>query len=287
MGASHPVIARGRGFGQSSPAMGLIDSHTHLDRFARNGELDAVLARAAAAGVEAMIAVGTEPEDWDGYRELAAAHPGVVHYTVGVHPCSVDERWRDAVDQLTRRRERGGPAPVAIGETGLDRFHLPKNDAAAAERLFVWQQESFRAHIELARAWGLPLVVHSRGAGPECVALIDASGFDWSRVVFHCFVDGPGEIAELNRRGGRGSFTGIATYKSAENVRQAALAQGLDKLMVETDAPYLTPDPLPRKSPNEPAFVAHTAARLAAVFGVSVTEIAARSTANARAFFNL
>jgi len=266
--------------------MGLIDSHTHLDRFARNGELDAVLARAAAAGVEAMIAIGTEPDDWGLYRELSAAHAGVVFYTVGLHPCSVDENWRAAFDGLKSWRDRG-PAPVAIGETGLDRFHLPKHDVAAAERLFAWQQESFRAHLALAREWSLPLVVHSRGAGPECIALIDESGFDWRQVVFHCFVDGPAEIAELNRRGGRGSFTGIATYKSAENVRQAALAQGLDKLMVETDAPYLTPDPLPRKSPNEPAFVAHTAARLAAVFAVSPEEIAARSTANARGFFSL
>lgn len=266
--------------------MELIDTHTHLDRFARAGELPGVLARAREAGVIAMIAIGTEPEDWTLYRDLAAQHPGVVYYSVGLHPCSVDENWRARVDFFANWRERG-PAPIAVGETGLDRFHLPKNDPVAADRLFAWQQESFRAHLALARDWALPLVVHSRGAGADCVALIDASGFDWRRVVFHCFSDGPDVIHELNRRGGRGSFTGIATYKSAENVRQAALAQGLDQLMLETDAPYLTPEPLPRKSRNEPAFVAHTAAGLAQAFGVPAEEIASRSTANARAFFGL
>jgi TatD DNase family protein len=267
--------------------MGLIDSHTHLDRFARTGELPDVLARAGAVGVEAMIAIGTEPDDWTLYREMAETHSGTVHYTVGLHPCSVDEHWRSAVARLERWRDNAGPMPVAIGETGLDRFHLPKNDAAAADRLLAWQRESFRAHLALAQSWSLPVVVHSRGAFTDCVAEIDASGFDWRRVVFHCFTDGPDEIAELNRRGGRGSFTGILTYKSAENVRQAALAQGLERVMVETDAPYLTPEPLPRKSRNEPAFVVHTAAALARMFGISPEEFGGRSTANARSFFGL
>lgn len=264
----------------------LIDSHTHLDRFARAGELADVLTRAVAAGVEAMIAVGTEPGDWELYRELAASHTGRIFHTVGLHPCSVDENWRATVDQLARCRERA-PAPVAVGETGLDRFHLPKNDPAAAERLLAWQRESFRAHLEIAQSWDVPLVVHSRGAAAECIDVIDASGFDWRRVVFHCFTDGPDVIAEVNRRGGRGSFTGIVTYKNAENVRQAARAQGLDRLMIETDAPYLTPEPLPRKSRNEPALVAHTAAALARLFDISVEELAVRTTANARAFFGL
>ncbi len=266
--------------------MGLIDTHTHLDGFARAGELERVLAQAASAGVEAMITIGTAPDDWTLYRELAAAHPGVLFYSVGLHPCSVDEGWRSAVGQLDRWLEHT-PKPVAVGETGLDRFHLPKKDLAAAERLFGWQQDSFRAHLELARAWSLPLVVHSRGAAAECVALIDEFGFDWRRVVFHCFSDGPEVIAELNRRGGRGSFTGIATYRSAENVRQAALAQGLERLMLETDAPYLTPEPLPRRSRNEPAFVAHTAAAMAKLFGVTPEELAQRTSTNARAFFAL
>jgi len=266
--------------------MTLIDSHTHLDSFARSGELSDVLTRAGTVGVDQMITVGTAPGDWELYRELAAAHSSTIHYTVGLHPCSVDEDWPAAVETLSKW-PGVNPAPVAIGETGLDRFHLPRKDEAAAARLFSWQRASFGAHIEIARARGLPLVIHSRGAAETCIELIDESGFDWRRVVFHCFTDGPELMAEINRRGGRGSFTGIATYKSAENVRQAALAQGLGKLMVETDAPYLTPEPLPRKARNEPAFVLHTATALADVFGITVEELAATATGNTREFFGL
>ena len=267
--------------------MGLIDSHTHLDRFARDGELPAILDRARAAGVEAMIAIGTEPDDWTLYRDLVREHSGMIHYAVGLHPCSVDENWERAIAILREwRASDDGPVPVAIGETGLDRFHLPQKDAARAGELFAWQQASFRAHIGIAQAWNLPLVVHSRGAAAECMAVIDESGFDWSRVVFHCFTEGPEVMAELNRRGGRGSFTGIATYKNAQPVRDAALAQGLDQLMVETDAPYLAPEPH-RGKRNEPAFVRHTAEALAAVFGVPLEEFAAITTRNARDFFRL
>lgn len=265
--------------------MRLLDSHTHLDGFARSGELPDVLARAAAAGVEAMIAIGTAPDDWALYRDLAEQRPGVVHYAVGLHPCSVDAGWRAAVDQLSHIRQ-WQPAPVAIGETGLDRFHLPKDDPAAAARLLGWQQESFRAHLALAQAWDLPVVVHSRGAAAECIALIDEAGFDWARVVFHCFTESKEIMREVNRRGGRGSFGGVATYKNAEPVRASALQQGIDRLMLETDAPYLTPEPM-RGKRNEPAFVAHTAKRLAEVFAMPLEEFAAATTRNAREFFRI
>ena len=140
---------------------------------------------------------------------------------------------------------------------GLDRFHLPK-DAAEAARSFDAQRAAFAAGLQLARRLAVPVVVHSRGAFAECVAMIDASGVDWSRVVFHCFSEGAGEMETLRQRGGRGSFTGIITYKNAEAVRAAAQAQGLARLMIETDAPYLAPAPH-RGKPNEPAFVRHTA----------------------------
>jgi TatD DNase family protein len=138
----------------------------------------------------------------------------------------------------------------------------------------------------LAKKLACPLVVHSRGAFKECVEMIDASGVEWSRVVFHCFVEGPQEIAELTERGGYGSFTGVITYKSAEMVRAAALAQGLARFMVETDAPYLTPAPH-RGKPNEPAYLRHTAEFSAGVFGVGYEELARVSTANARKFYGI
>lgn len=264
----------------------LIDSHTHLDKFARSGELPGILNRAKTASVTEMVAIGTEPEDWAVYRDLAGFHPEVVHYSIGLHPCSVDENWRPAVDILSKWMDGPGVKPVAVGETGLDRFHLPKTDLAAAERLFSWQKESFRAHLSIACDWDLPVVVHSRGAASDCIRLIDDAGFDWSRIVFHCFADGPDVMAELNARGGRGSFTGIATYKNAQNVRDAALAQGLDRLMIETDAPYLAPVPHRGKG-NEPAFLVHTAVALAELFGVTLEQLTESTTKNTRAFFRI
>ncbi len=270
-----------------STAPALIDTHAHLDRFHRKGELPAVLARARAAGVVQIVTIGTEPEDWACYRELVPTLDGRVAYTAGLHPCSVDENWEAAVAALPRYFDAaGGAVAVGLGECGLDRFHLPKNDTAAAERIFAWQLAAFRVQLQLAKQLRGPLVVHSRGAFAETVAEIDASGLDWARVVFHCFSEGEAEMRVLAGRGGRGSFTGIITYKSAESVRAALRAQGLPRLMVETDSPYLTPEPH-RGKPNEPAHVALTAARAAQELGVPLAELAATTTANAREFFGL
>jgi TatD DNase family protein len=269
--------------------MGLIDTHTHLESFARNGTLPDVLARAREAGLDAMITVGTSPEDWALYRNLAQEHAGFVHYTVGLHPCSVDERWPEAVAQIEGFFDchlLNDKLPVALGEVGLDRFHLPKDDAVAAERLFRWQRAAFAAQLEIVRRLKCPLVVHSRGAFQESVAMIDASGVDWSKVVYHCFTEGGAEMAELLRRGGRGSFTGVLTYKNAEAVRAAAKAQGLACFMIETDAPYLTPVPH-RGKPNEPAYLKNTADFAAELFGVGFEELVRRTTINAKGFYGL
>ena len=281
--------------------MGLVDTHTHLESFARKGTLDGALQRAREAGVEAMVTIGTGPDDWSLYRELAEKHRGFVHYAVGLHPCSVDAAWESAVAQIEefwdKARPLGGPnggaagpavppCPVALGECGLDRFHLPK-DPAEAGKIFAWQRAAFAAQLELAKRLDCAVVVHSRGAFRECVDMVDASGVDWVRVVFHCFTEGQADMAELTRRGGFGSFTGILTYKNADAMRAAAKAQGLERFMVETDAPYLTPMPH-RGKPNEPAFVRHTAEFAAnEVFGVSYDELAVATTANARRFFGL
>jgi TatD DNase family protein len=233
-----------------------------------------------------MITIGTSPEDWALYRDLARSHSGFVQFSVGLHPCSVDANWEEAVGQV-EGFWNGEITPVALGEIGLDRFHLPKNDTAAATEIFEWQRKAFAAGLSMAKRLNCPVVVHSRGAFAECVEMIDASGVDWNRVVFHCFTEGEAEMAEIIQRGGWGSFTGIITYKSAENVRAAAKAQGLGRLMIETDAPYLTPMPH-RGKPNEPAFLRHTADFCAReVFGVSADEFERVTTANARRFFGI
>jgi TatD DNase family protein len=268
-----------------SPApLTLVDTHTHLDSVAKSGGLPGLVLRARDAGVGWMIAVGTAPDDWDLYRDLSRENPGCIRHTIGLHPCSVEDDWESAVSAMARHWEEGADgAPVALGECGLDRFHLPKEPGAAA-RVFEMQKAAFEAQLSLARRLGCAVVIHSRGAFRECVETLDTSGVDWNRVVFHCFSEGEAEILELARRGGRGSFTGILTYKNADAVRSAARAQGLDRLMIETDAPFLAPAPH-RGKPNEPAYLRHTAEYAATLFGVTVDELADATTATARAFY--
>lgn len=266
----------------------LIDTHAHLDRFQRQGSLVPALERAAAAQVGCIVAIGTDPGDWELYAQLVAAPPATpvrLAHTVGLHPCSVTEHWAAAVGAIEAFFART-PRPVALGECGLDRFHLPANDPAAAERMFALQRAAFAAQLSLARRLEVPVVVHSRGAFAECVAAIDESGVAWSRVVFHCWVEDAAAIASIRERGGRASFGGILTYKSADTVRAACRAQGLEVLMLETDAPYLAPVPH-RGQPNEPAWVRHTAECAAAVLGVSCDALARATTAAAVNFFGL
>jgi TatD DNase family protein len=268
----------------------LIDTHCHLADFSRRGDVPGALDRAAAAGVARVITIGTGPDDWGLYAGLAAAHPGRVDYTIGLHPCDIadDDSWRGQVAQIPhyyRRATPAGPPPVALGEIGLDHFHLPKEPAAAATA-FARQEAAFRAQLALARELACPIVIHSRDAFADCVRVIDESGVDWRRVVFHCFNHGPDELRTLRERGGRASFTGIITYKNAAPVRAALIAQGADVLMIETDAPYLAPIPH-RGQPNEPAFLAHTAREAARLLNLPLEELAARTTAHAREFFGL
>jgi TatD DNase family protein len=264
--------------------MKLVDTHTHLDAVARSGGLPDLLTRAQAAGVGWMVAVGTAPDDWDLYRMLARENPGCIRYTVGIHPCSVDEGWESAAAAIEAFwAGEGAGAPVALGECGLDRFHLPKEPGEAG-RVFALQKAAFEAQLSMARRLGCAVVIHSRGAFGECVQAIDKSGVDWQKVVFHCFSEGEAEMNVLTGRGGRGSFTGILTYKNADAVRAAAKAQGLSRLMIETDAPFLSPVPH-RGKPNEPAYLRHTAEYAANMMGVSLVELADATTATARSFY--
>jgi len=264
--------------------MHLIDSHCHLQAFARRGELSAVLERAGEAGVSRMITVGTSEEDWTHYRELHQKYPEIIHYTVGLHPTSVTDEWRDQVNQLsTYFIPPDGPA--ALGEIGLDHFHLP-GDPIEAARVIQRQEMAFQAQLELAHQLECPVVIHSRNAVKDCIRFVDEAGIRWERVVFHCWSDGPELIREIVSRGGAASFTGIVTYKNAANVRKAALEQGLGRLMIETDAPYLAPVPM-RGKENEPAYVSHVAESMARTLGVSLSELSEVTAKNTRNFFQI
>jgi len=261
-----------------------IDSHCHLDSYHKKGELDAVLERAEQSGVREMVVIGTDLKDWTLNRELARFHKQRIYYTVGLHPCYVSDGWLSSVCQLEAFFKEPNP-PVALGEIGLDYFHLPKN-ADDSFVLKAFQREAFEWQLSLAQKMDCPIVIHSRNAFEDTVAMIDGSGVDWQRVVMHCFSYSAEQLKVLSKRGGRASFTGIVTYKNAPNVQKALIEQGLEKLMIETDCPYLTPEPHRGKA-NEPAFVADIGRRCADLLGVDIEVFSKKIAENTRHFFEI
>ena len=262
--------------------MRLIDSHAHPFRAWKEGRLLPWIQTSQAAGVEGVIAIGTHLEDWSVYRDLTRQYSDFFRHTIGLHPCYVEADWEDTVQALAPYFAES-PGPVALGEIGLDYFRLPA-DTQEAETLKGWQREAFQRQLALAYQFDVPVVVHSRHAFSDCVSLIDTSGVDWKKVVFHCFVEGPAEMKVLLERGARGSFTGIITYPKSENVRQALQVQGLDRLMLETDSPYL-PLQSVRSQENHPGYLPEIAQRAAALLEVSPERLCERTTANVREFF--
>jgi len=264
--------------------MNWIDSHCHLEGFLNRGTLPEILEHSRDAGVSRLITIGTDPEDWKVNHDLSTKFSEEIHYTVGLHPNHVDGSWENYLADLSSYFTQE-TKPVAVGEIGLDYFRLPKEERKAVP-MKSNQRAAFRHQLALAKELGLPVVVHCRSAFADCVAEIDDSGVEWSKVVFHCFADGPNEMRQLMERGGRGSFTGIVTFGNAENVREAALLQGLEQLMLETDSPYLAPVPF-RGQSNEPAYLPHIGASLSRVFEVEEGQLAGITTRNTLDFYCL
>lgn len=255
----------------------LIDTHTHLfdDRFAK--DLPAVLDRAAKAGVGRVVCLGIDRASSQAAVDIANAHPLVVA-AVGIQPNSAAEAapgdW-DAVVALAETQR----SVVAIGETGLDRYwdRTP----------FDVQEDYFDRHIELARRLNKPFVIHCREAEADVVRALRAQSAKGSfRAVMHSFSGDLATARECIDMGLYISFAGMVTYPTAQNLRDVAKVVPLDRLLVETDCPYLAPQPV-RGKRNEPAFVAHTAALLAQVLGVSVASIEEHTTRNAMTLFGL
>jgi len=251
----------------------LIDSHCHLDFPELKGELDAVLDRARAAGVGLMVSISTRVRQFNELRALVDAYDNVF-CSVGTHPHNAAEEPDIMVEELVELARH--PKVVAIGEAGLD-YHYDHSPRDV-------QKKSFRTHIAASRETGLPLVIHARDADADIARMLEEETRKGAfPFVLHCFTSG----AELARTGlalgGYLSFSGVITFKNAEALRDIALAVPSDRLLVETDAPYLAPEPLRGKT-NEPAFVVHTAARLAALRGLRETEMARTTTEN---FFRL
>lgn len=262
----------------------LIDSHCHLEKYFHAGALANILSLAKEQGVGRMIAVGTDFADWRLYHDLASKHKDQIYYSIGIHPCHVDNTWVSQ-SQVIAPFFAEEVKPIALGEIGLDYFHLP-SDPKDREANIRLQKEAFKLQLTLALQFDVPVIIHSRSSFQDCVKLIDESGIDWKKVVFHCFVEGAEQVKILNERGGRASFTGIITYKNGEIVREAALAQGLDKIMIETDAPYLSPVPF-RGKENRPAYVRKIAEFCADLFKIDLENFAKIATKNTEEFFGL
>ena len=235
----------------------------------------ALLEGARAAGVVAMVTVGTDARSSRSGLELASRHPDVFA-TAGLHPHDATE-GTDALQRVVEEAVERDAPPVAIGECGLD-FHYDHSPRDVQRRAFAEQ-------IRLAHELDLPLVIHTREAWKDTFEVLDAEGTP-GRTVFHCFTGGPADAEGCVERGALLSISGIVTFPSAQEVRDAVAATPLDRLMVETDSPYLAPVPH-RGRPNTPALVGLVGAEVARVLGVEVGQVARDTTANARAFYRL
>lgn len=252
----------------------LIDTHCHLNYPGLVEDQAEVLARARAAGVGLMISISTRRSEWDAVIAGAHAHPDVVA-TVGIHPHEADQHADAGTAELVRAAR--DPRVVGIGESGLD-YYYDRSDRAQQQRLF-------RAHVAAARETGLPLVVHSRDAEADTIRILEEEqGRGTFPFLIHCFTGTQWLADQALALGGYVSLSGIVTFRNAAELRAVAMTIPDDRLLVETDAPFLAPVPV-RGRTCEPAHVVHTAAFLAQLRGVSAAALAATTTANARALF--
>jgi TatD DNase family protein len=251
----------------------LVDSHCHLDFPDFASELDAVVARARAAGIERMVTISTRVKRFAQVSAIAERFPDI-YCSVGTHPHNAHEELDVTAADLVAYTK--SPKVVALGEAGLD-YHYDNSPREAQER-------GFRTHIAAARETGLPLVIHTREADADTARILEEeTGKGAFPAVLHCFTGGPDLARRAMALGLFISFTGILTFKNSAALREIAAQMPADRILVETDAPYLAPGKF-RGKRNEPAYVVETAKVLAETRGVTLDEIARQTTAN---FFRL
>lgn len=254
----------------------MIDTHCHLTYDPLFDQVEDVIARAAQAGVDRMITVGTSPDD---AREAVALTRRFanIRSSVGVHP-HYAEQWTDRTLVADTIRELAAlPTVVAVGEMGLDR-HYPDPPIESQKRVFEWQ-------LEVAAELSHPIIIHNREATDETLAMLRDSGIAPARFVFHCFTGSLGELNAILAFGAMVSFTGITTFKSAAHLAEGAKRMPADRIMIETDSPYLTPEPYRKVRPNEPRYVADVARFIAAQRGITEAAFVQLADANAERFF--
>lgn len=253
----------------------LIDSHCHLTSSGLHEQVDAVLARAAAAGVAECVTIAVDLADARRALELSAERRGV-HVAAGIHPheaAKIADDWDAELQAIVER-----PDIYAVGEMGLD-YHYDFSDRSSQARVF-------RRQLEIASAVCKPVVIHCREAHADVMSMLGEFPA-LVGAVFHCFTGTIDEAREILDAGYWLSLTGVVTFKKSEVLREVARLLPADRIMVETDSPYLSPEPVRNMRPNEPANVVHVAACIARERGLSAQALAEVATANTRRFFNL
>ncbi len=256
--------------------MELIDTHCHLTFEQLSDDIEAILARSVTEGVTGWIAVGTDPRQNRKAIELADKFENM-YAAVGIHPHEAKDVTAQTLTELKELAQ--SEKVVAIGETGLD-FHYNFSKQPDQKRVFA-------AQLTIAKELNLPVIIHCREAFDETLEILAQHGHGLKAVVFHCF-SGSAEQAELVlAQGFYISVTCVVTFKNAELIRQAAKIVPTDRLMLETDCPYMSPEPMRKQKINEPALMLHTAEFLAELKGMDLTDFANAVTATSRTFFNL
>ncbi len=255
----------------------IIDSHCHLDRLnlSTHGEsLDAALDAARQNGVSHFLCVSIDLENYPAMLDLVKDYPDV-SVSVGVHPNERDceEPTAEQLLELAKHKK-----VIAIGETGLDYFRVKKADTD-------WQRDRFRTHIQAAKSCGKPLIIHNREAGEDTLRILREEGADAVGGVMHCFVEDWETAQKSIDMNFYISFSGIVTFKNATELKEVAKQVSLDRMLIETDSPYLAPMPY-RGKPNEPAYVRYVAEHIAELRGISVEEVAEATTRNFFTLFN-
>lgn len=256
--------------------MNLIDTHCHLSHRDLHGALDDVLARAAAAGVTRVICAAGDLRESAASLALARRRPNLFALA-GLHPHEAKDFSPETPAALEALL--ADPLVVALGEIGLDYFHDHSPRPV--------QREVFAAQLALARRAGKPVVVHSRDAFDDTLAVLRESGLAGSKILFHSFSEGPEQARRALDLGACLAFSGMVTFKGKDLLRASALLVPADRLLIETDSPYLSPEPLRGRFPNEPARVLHVATALASLRNQPIDLLASQTTAAASAFFSL
>lgn len=255
--------------------MNLIDAHCHLT-YEPFTDIDAVLKRSKDAGVTSWVTIGTDLADSQKTVELASRFENMFA-AVAIHPHSAKSADNQTIAQLKELAKN--KKVVAIGETGLDLHY----DFSTPQQ----QRDSFIRHLEIAKELNLSIVIHSREAFDETMEILKAHESDLKRLVFHCYSGNVQQAKMILDRGWYISLTGVVTFKNAETTRDVAKYVPLDRLMIETDAPYLSPEPMRKQKVNEPALLIHTARFIAGLRGMELAKFAETVTATTAQFFSL